>query len=521
MCEHRVSFPLIDVCLRVSSEESNQVLIAGGMGLSMKKTLLSFILATMLCMLIGACAETLSLPEDLRVIGDEAFANVKVDFVVFPNDLTSIADSAFQGASFIGTGEPGIYAQHWCEIHGFEYRPYETDPQWFEWTRLKDDSLKITKYTGTDKRVFVPASIDGLPVSELGTAAFMTNKTLEVVTIPESVKTIGGSAFERCSNLKEVRLSEGLDKIMGFAFSACPALTEIDLPDSITTIEGGAFGKSTALTTVRLPAGLTSTPRGYSTNGPFNGSETITKVIFPASMTVLPDCVCWGMSALTDIVWPTMPTKIGDGAFAYCEALKKVMVPNGVTTLGYYAFKGCTSMTSITFPSGITSVGGECFRDCEALTRLDLPDSVHFIGGGAFRNCVSLSYFHYPEGYYETNNYGDTGLSVSKCNTIFYGCTSLKRITVPEGVVKIPARTFMNATALEQVTFPSSLQELDTWAFRACPSIKTLYVPSNVLRFGEGVFVDNTELVVQCVKPSLVYTYCVENNVPYEIVTGN
>lgn len=78
----------------------------------------------------------------------------------------------------------------------------------------------------------------------------------------------------------------------------------------------------------------------------------------------------------------------------------------------------------------------------------------------------------------------------------------------------------MNATALEQVDFPSSLQELDTWAFRACPSMQTLYVPSNVLRFGEGVFVDNTDLVVQCEDPSLVLTYCRENDVPYQIVTG-
>lgn len=361
----------------------------------MKKMLFSCLLAALACTLICACAEkTLYLPDDLQTIGNEAFANVKVDYVAFPNSLTAIGDSAFQGASFIGIGEPGIYAQDWCEAHGFEYRPYETDPQWFEWSELDDGTLRITKYTGSDERVFIPASIEGKTVSEIGTAAFMTNKTLVAIAIPEGVTTLGGSAFERCSHLREARLPTGLIKIGGFAFSDCPELTEIDLPDSITTIEGGAFGKSTALTTVRLPASLTSTPRGYSTNGPFNGSETIAKVIFPDNMTSLPASVCDGMPALKQVVFPQSLTQIENGAFRACGALERIDIPAGVTTIGDAAFEYCSAMTSITFPDGLAHIGGNCFAGCESLNGWICPTAFFSLGaersGSAFPWSISI-----------------------------------------------------------------------------------------------------------------------------------
>ena len=625
--------------------------------MSLKKCLMSLVFMIAICVLAFACAETLTLPEDLQEIGPEAFANVHADYVAFPYGLTSIDETAFQDATFIGVGEPGIYAQSWCEAHGYEYQPYQTDPQWFTTTTLNNGTLSISKYTGTDENVYIPASIDGVAVTQIGTAAFMTNKNIHVVYIPEGVTTIGGSAFERCSGLERISLPEGLTKISGFAFSDCSSLTEIELPDSVATIEGGAFGKSTALTTVRLPAGLTSTPRGYSTNGPFNSSATITKVIFPEGMTSLPasvcdgmpalkevvfpttlteiqsgafrscgletvdipagvttigssafeycrslrevslpeglteiggfafsDCsslteielpdsvttivggafgkstalttvrlpagltstprgsstngpfngsatitkvifpegmtslpatVCWGMQALTTIVWPEAPETIGDGAFAYCDSLTEVNIPVSVITLGGFAFKDCQALASVSFPAGLTEVGGECFRGCESLERLDLPDSVEFIGGGAFRGCVSLEYFHYPLNFERTNSYGDTGLSTEKCNTILYGCSSLKSITVPEGVTKIPYRTFMNATALEQVRLPYSLREIETWAFRACPALRKVYVPSSVDTLGTGVFVDNSDLVVWCEYESTVLQYCMDNDTDY------
>jgi hypothetical protein len=64
----------------------------------------------------------------------------------------------------------------------------------FQTAANADGGVTITKYTGWDADITIPAAIGGKTVTAIGKEAFK-NCDLTGVVIPDSVKTIGRSAF--------------------------------------------------------------------------------------------------------------------------------------------------------------------------------------------------------------------------------------------------------------------------------------------------------------------------------------
>jgi hypothetical protein len=68
----------------------------------------------------------------------------------------------------------------------------------FEYTNADGVSLTITGYDGPGGAVTIPASINGLTVTDIGTNAFYDLSNLTSITIPGSATTIGDYAFDLC-----------------------------------------------------------------------------------------------------------------------------------------------------------------------------------------------------------------------------------------------------------------------------------------------------------------------------------
>jgi hypothetical protein len=66
---------------------------------------------------------------------------------------------------------------------------------------MNDGAVTISGYTGPGGAVSIPSTINGLPVTSIGSNAFLSSTVLTNVTIPASVTNIGASAFSFCSNL--------------------------------------------------------------------------------------------------------------------------------------------------------------------------------------------------------------------------------------------------------------------------------------------------------------------------------
>jgi hypothetical protein len=148
-------------------------------------------------------------------------------------------------------------------------------------------TITITGYTGTDANVVIPSTIDGLPVTSIGTNAFYAG-SLTSVTIPDSVTSIGVSAFDSCINLTNVTRPNNVTNIGDYAFQYCTSLTSVTIPNSLTSI-------------------------GYAT---FSGCQSLTNITIPNSV-----------------------TNIGDGAFSECWSLTKVFFDGNAPAVGSHVFE--------------------------------------------------------------------------------------------------------------------------------------------------------------------------------------
>lgn len=323
------------------------------------------------------------------------------------------------------------------------------------------NNIRITGYTGSAAVLEIPATIDGLPVVQIGYAAFEDCKTLESVTIPDGVTYINSSAFQNCTSLSSVKLSEKLTWIGANAFNGCESLAELAIPATVDQIEIKAFYNTPWLKT-QLEGNL--------------------YVIINGILVAGNEELCVG-----DLELPDGITVITAGAFYGCTGITSVVIPEGVTMIRNDAFSGCWSMESVTFPETLWSISWKAFAGCEALEEVDIPANVFSIANDAFFECFGLKSINVDAGSadYTTVN----GAVLSKDETELVICPAgLTEFTVPEGVTSIGYGAFVYDQRLESVTLPSTLKDIQSLAFNGCEKLTTVTVPEGVTDINSMAF---------------------------------
>ena len=100
------------------------------------------------------------------------------------------------------------------------------------------DMVILDEYIGTSKNVVIPSEIDGFPVKQIGTNAFVEKK-LNSVVIPEGITYISAWAFA-LNNLYSIKFPNSLRKMGLGAFAGC-RLSSISMPDNVE-MDGTASG---------------------------------------------------------------------------------------------------------------------------------------------------------------------------------------------------------------------------------------------------------------------------------------
>ncbi len=296
---------------------------------------------------------------------------------------------------------------------------------------LSENTIAITDYNGYDTEVTIPSKIDGFTVTGVEN---MDTSNIKKIVMPDTVTYIGESAFADSSDgvpLEEVVLSKNLKTIGPWAFSGCFELKSIDIPESVTEIENGAFSGC------------------YSLKN-FNVSQN----------TNFGDCVFgdypWtSIPALSDDynVWlydeNTSDFFVWNGClFAYRGSSKTPVIPSGVCGIGDKVFEN-SDITGVTIPEGVRYINNGAFKNCTSLKNVKIPKSVQKIGEYAFYECSSLSSVTFS-----------VGLKSIEDNAFGY-CEALKKVVLPEGLEKLDG-AFYGCYNLENITFPSSLSEIDS-----------------------------------------------------------
>lgn len=132
-----------------------------------------------------------------------------------------------------------------------ETQPAPPDFENFAYTVLEagvriDAYINRSKGLNTFPAVTIPATIDNLPVVEIGEKAFQGSDVTSV-NIPDSVTSIGTGAFSECVSLEAVSIPDSVTKIGISAFSGCTSLKSINIPISVTNIAPSVFSGCTSL----------------------------------------------------------------------------------------------------------------------------------------------------------------------------------------------------------------------------------------------------------------------------------
>lgn len=112
--------------------------------------------------------------------------------------------------------------------------------------RIQNQEIEVVRCFGTDSKIWVPAAIEGMPVTKIAAYAFSARKDKEeedvllyetkgVLAFVEEQRVLAGEEVE------EVRLPDTLREIGNYIFYGCKNLRTLAFSDSLTQIGSGAF----------------------------------------------------------------------------------------------------------------------------------------------------------------------------------------------------------------------------------------------------------------------------------------
>ena len=261
-------------------------------------------------------------------------------------------------------------------------------------------------------------------------------------------------AFTNCTKITGLRFADnsGVTFIGDHAFKNCSNLKTIEnIPSTLNNIEKWCF-EGTALESVDL-------------------SNT--------QITTMKDGVFFNNISLTSIKLPKGLKNFWDNAFNNCTSLNNIEIPSTVKGIYNNVFEGCTSLSNVTFNDSYTTLGHHVFKNCP-LAAVTFPNSLNSIGEYAF----------------EGTNLKTVDLSNTQItrlpNGCFYNCQQLSDVKLPIVLTDIGERAFYKS-AIASITFPSSLQKIDAWAFQFT-QLTNVVIPTKTGHIGDGAFSDNANL---------------------------
>lgn len=73
-------------------------------------------------------------------------------------------------------------------------------------------------------------------------------------------------------------------------------------------------------------------------------------------------------------------------------------------------------------------------------------------------------------------------------NRLFFDCSNLKSITIPDYITTIGESAFYGCTGLTSITIPNSVTSIDSDAFSNCDNLTSIVIPDSVTNLGGNVF---------------------------------
>lgn len=297
------------------------------------------------------------------------------------------------------------------------------------------DAGAINGYTGDEKSIIVPDTINGITPTAVSSGAF-NSTDIKAVVLPESVTKLNSNAFNQAASLTSIT-APGVEDIGIFAFYYCTSLTDVDMPN-VKVVRRSGFEGCRKLQSVNF----------NETVEEFYGSvfkgTAFTYAYFP-NVYNFQDTF-----ADTPLVAADLPLMYwASGAFSNCYSLEWLYAP-GLEELGGGAFKNCTKLTEFVkegqydltkiklleadafaysyfkeiYLPLITEINDSGAFQSSQAEYIDIPN-VTFLGSSTFNNCQKLKHINMP-------NFVDA--TRDPYANIFTDCFALEGLYIPNAI---------------------------------------------------------------------------------------
>lgn len=408
---------------------------------------------------------------------------------------------------------------------------YDVVEDGFCYSLTADGKLCLENCTSEEKEIAVPASVNGVEVTELGKTAFGhadDSPVYEKIELPATISYISSDMpFMFCQELKEITVAadnkdycakDGVlfskDMTRLICYPQSKQGNSYAVPEGVTAL-GEASMYATQLSEITFPSTLKETCY-YSLGGnskltslDLSGTALVTLGVY--SMT--------GCEALEEVNLPDSLYEIEGGAFAGCSSLKEIELPEHIAYIGQMAFVN-TMLSKIVIPDSVQEIAYAAFGYKYGEEGTVADSNFLIIGsytGAAYTYATDVDVdnnyynnfrFQTREQYEEEQKLlaldtvvsgeytyalvdgeaviqscssGDTVLNVPSeidgypvtmiYPTAFTPCTSVE-IILPEGVKLVREMAFYKCEYLKKVTMPQSLETLGNNCFDGCESLE-------------------------------------------------
>ena len=451
---------------------------------------------------------TLKLPEGLVEIGTKAFDSCALKNITFPSTLRVIGERAFYNNKLNSLKLPegleviGKEAFAWCEVSSLQL----------------PGSLKVIGeeafYTHKLNSLTIPAGVERI---EHG--AFRPNgkATLKKVAFEGAATELGKGIFgyddgERdyyYAHRKEIQANNGQytydssnpDNWIDYY----AAESQYDVQELTLTCYPGSTADRLYQYNVKKSypkwgeEHIATTPADPVLQaGLYTPADQIYEIIIPEGVTEIPDGAFAGLITLNKVKLPSTLKIIGERAFADCSALAEITLPKELEKIGKGCFSGCGQLTKINLPKGITEIPDEAFLNCSSMKQATLQNAaIVRIGDQAFGGCKALTAFQMGKGLETIGAFAfrDSGLksaqvpdTVTEIGEGAFAGSDITSLTLPKGLTEIPNNLCALCRNLKSVKIPAGVKTIGDAAFMYCSSLNGVTLPEGLETIGMNVF---------------------------------
>ncbi len=204
------------------------------------------------------------------------------------------------------------------------------------------------------------------------------------------------------------------------------------------------------------------------------------------------------------------------------NSLRSVIIPESinyneiayrVTSLAERSFEGRDDITYLSIPSSINSIGEYAFMDCGSNIKVNIESleawcKVKF--GNQHSSPLSSAKSFYLNDV-EVKNLSIPSGVTSISSYAFYQCRSITSLSIPSTVTSIISSVFEDCTGLTSITLSKGLTSIGGSSFEGCTGITSITIPSTVTSIALNAFKECNSL--NDITSEIQQPFAIEENV--------